>query len=60
MNNDYFQYKRALDAKVWLDSQESRNLEFIDKQLRIKADIKSGHSLLCSLTKCHKTCRMAK
>lgn len=49
--------KAAAEWNAYTKSDKARIAQTIDKSRRAAADIKAGHSPLCSLTKCHPTCK---
>ena len=57
---DYFQYQRALEARSWLNHPDRIIENSIDKISRAKNDIKLGHSIKCTLSKCHSECHKIK
>jgi hypothetical protein len=55
-NRDLFEFNRAIAAKNWLNHPDRIIENAIDKIEREKRDIRAGHSIKCSLTKCHSDC----
>ena len=55
-SRDKFEYQRALKAREWFNHPDRIIENAIDKIEREKKDIKLGHSVKCSLTKCHSEC----
>jgi hypothetical protein len=53
---DLFEFNRAAAAEKWYKHPDRLIENAIDKINREKATIKAGHSLKCSLTKCHSEC----
>jgi hypothetical protein len=60
MNRDNFEAKRAIEAKNWLNHPDRLAENIADKAARNAADIKTGHSPKCTLTKCHFECKKAR
>jgi hypothetical protein len=56
MNRDLFEMQRANEARQWLAHPDRVLENKIDAAKRAKATIASGHSLKCTLSKCHPDC----
>ena len=55
-DRDLFEFNRAIAAKKWINHPDRIIESSIDKITRAKNDIKTGHSVKCTLTKCHSEC----
>jgi hypothetical protein len=53
---DIFQMNRAIESKKWLSHPDRIIESAIDKINRQKNDIKTGHSIKCTLNRCHSDC----
>ena len=55
-NRDHFEALRALESQRWLSDPDRIREDALDRQRRLKADIKSGHSTRCGILKCANDC----
>jgi hypothetical protein len=55
-NRDFMEMHRAEQARQWLAHPDRIIENKIDEVKRDKATIASGHSLKCTLSKCHPDC----
>jgi hypothetical protein len=53
---DLFEFNRAIAARKWISHPDRIIENAIDKITREKNDIKTGHSIKCTLTRCHSDC----
>jgi hypothetical protein len=55
-NRDLFEFNRAIESKKWMSHPDRIIENAIDKINRAQNDSKTGHSVKCTLTRCHSDC----